>query len=134
MNYFSFEELCITDDPVPQEVATKLLEYHIIPMNKVRELLNRPITASQRSGYRPKAYELSKGRSGNSQHTFQHLGAVDWTAGNIDKLLELMIRYTDYTRIAYYPVNHFIHADYKGNTRMLFTSTPDSRWTFVRYL
>jgi len=137
--YFSIQELCVTGDDIPIEVADKILTYHIEPMNEVRDILGYPITASQNSGYRPHDYEISKGRSGNSQHTFKGLGAVDWTCGdfedNYEDLLETIIDNTDYTRMAVY--NSFIHCDYKETSsgrRELFTSTSASVWTFDKHV
>lgn len=135
--YFSISELCITDDTVPLVVADKLLKYHITPMNAVREELGIPVTASQKSGYRPRQWELDHNRSGDSQHCFVLKGAVDWTcqnfSGNKNELLRLIIKHTDYTRIAVY--NGFIHCDYKTTAegkRQLFTSNSSSSWTFVK--
>lgn len=130
---FSLTELCITNNDLPLDIADKLLKYHITPMVAVRKALNAPITASLKSGYRPVEYEKSKGRSGNSQHTFQGKGAIDWTAADLDKLEKLIIKHTDYTRIARY--NSFIHCDYKPTAdgkRQYFTSGADSRWVFVK--
>ena len=139
--YFSISELCISGDTVPLDVADKLLKHHILPMSKVREELGSPVfcTTSEglHSGYRSLEWEHSKGRSGGSQHTFQGKGAIDWRCGdfqeNKDRLLELIIEHTDYTRMAIY--NSFIHCDYKPTAdgkRQLFTSTASSQWTFVK--
>ena len=135
--YFSISELCITGDTVPLVVANKLLKYHITPMNAVREELGKKVTASQKSGYRPRQWELDHGRSGNSQHCFVLKGAVDWTcqnfSGNKDELLRLIIKHTEYTRMAVY--NGFIHCDHKptgDGKRQLFTSNSSSTWTFVK--
>jgi hypothetical protein len=135
-NYFTIRELCITGDTVPVNIADKLIKYHILPMNSVREELGIPITASQKSGYRPAWWEIAHNRSGDSQHTFEGKGAVDWTckdfSENKDKLLELIIQNTEYKRVAVY--NTFIHCDYKGEGRKLFKSGSDSHWEFVREL
>lgn len=131
---FSTKEFCITGEVPPFEVIDKLWKYHILPMQAVRDELNAPITASSNSGYRPKEYELSKGRSGNSQHTFQDKGAVDWTAENLDELLRLIMELTHYTRVAVYRDQHFIHCDYKATDgkRYLFESNSASQWTFKK--
>lgn len=137
--YFSISELCITGTSIPIAVADKLLKYHITPMNPVREELGLPVMASQNSGYRPKQWELNHGRSGNSQHTFIKKGAIDWTCENFkdnkDELLSLIIKHTDYTRIAIY--NGFLHCDHKPTSegkRQLFTSSSSSKWTFIKYV
>ena len=142
---FNISELVITGNSIPLDVADKLLQYHILPMQEVRNgftnnVLNDEeketfyITASLKSGYRPKQYEISKGRSGNSQHTFQGKGAVDWTCYDFNRfkhdLIHYIIHKTDYTRIAVY--NSFVHCDYKGEERQLFNSDSNSNWEFVR--
>jgi len=139
--YFTISELCITADPIPLEVSDKLLKYHITPMNKVRTELNVAIhcqtSKGLNSGYRSKDWEISHGRSGNSQHTFIGKGAIDWRCSffptNKTQLLELIIKHTDYTRMAVY--DSFIHCDYKTTSdgkRQLFTSDVSSNWTFVK--
>ncbi|WP_421977833.1 hypothetical protein [Roseivirga seohaensis] len=134
---FKTEEFCIEQNkPIPQSVATKLWIFHIIPMLVVRTLLDSPIWASQNSGFRPKAYEISKGRSGESQHTFEgeSKGAIDWTCKKslLPKLLELILEHTNYTRIAVY--ENFIHCDHKATdgNRYLFTSNEKSVWTLTK--
>lgn len=135
--YFKFEELVIDGGPIPVDVADKLLTYHIIPVSVVREKLGTSMTASLKSGYRPYEWEISHGRNGNSQHTFQGKGAVDWTCknfrGNKQELLELLVEHTEYTRFAVY--NNFIHCDYKETSdglREIYTSTPSSKWTLKK--
>lgn len=139
-NYFTISELCIVSDAVPQAVADKLLQHHILPMNQVRHKLAAPIWASQKAGYRPRAYEISKGRSGNSQHCFLNdsKGAIDWTTkGDIQEMIALIIEHTDYTRICYYPNNNFVHCDYKHpdrGRRYFVCHSPTSKWEFQRNL
>ena len=72
---FKISEFNISGEDIPEEVADKLLHYHILPMQKVRDILGIPITASEKSGYRSEKWEHSKGRSGNSQHTFRARGS-----------------------------------------------------------
>lgn len=133
----STSELCITGKP-PEDfgIIDKLWMYHIIPMQRVRDKLQVGIWASQKSGYRPLEWEIKHGRSGNSQHTFKGKGAVDWTCNqeSIRSLIDEIKRLTEYTRIAYYPANNFIHCDYKetpDNKRQFFHSTPSSNWTLI---
>ena len=138
-NYFKISELCIDKNKeVPQDIADKVLLYHIVPMNKVRQELDEAIFCSQKSGWRPKEWELSRGRSGNSEHTFIKKGAVDWTIGGVDKhevdgnfegLFKMILEHTNYTRIAVYPSARFIHCDYASTYRKLFLSTNASKWT-----
>lgn len=131
--YFDIREFCIVDSPIPQDVADKIFKYHIIPMNYVRHKFGRPVIVSKRSGYRPREYELSKGRNGNSLHTFSGEGAADYThSGDWAVFLKLMMKHTDYKRICYYPNNNFIHADYAGNRRLFYTAqSPASSWKYV---
>lgn len=128
---FKTEEFCIEQNKaIPQDVATKIWVYHIIAMLKVRMLLGSPMWASQNSGYRPEAYELSVGRSGGSEHTFKGKGAVDWTCKKelLPELLKLILAHTAYTRIAVY--ENFIHCDYKATdgNRYVFDSDAKSNW------
>lgn len=118
---FRTDEFCITDDPIPQEIATKIWVHHIIPMLPIRERLGFQIWPSQRSGYRPYEYEKAHGRSGNSEHCFRGDGAVDWTchAENLPKLLE-ELKVSGYMRVCYYQNNGFVHCDYKGSERLYF--------------
>lgn len=135
---FKISEFNISGRPIPEKIADKILEYHIVPMQAVRDELQIAIWPSEKSGYRSKAWELSKGRSGTSQHTFQNKGAVDWTCENFTQnkkdLLQSIIDNTEYTRMAIY--NSFIHCDYAAtntNKRQIFTSTPDSKWVFLTH-
>lgn len=142
--YFTTEEVCIVDSPIPQDIATRLWMFHILPMSRVRERYGAPIYASERSVYRPRAYEISKGRSGDSQHTFlgdltkgEGKGAGDWTGHNIDRLLRLIIEETDYLRIAFYPDKKFLHCDYKptsGNKRQYFETDENGIWQFKHHV
>lgn len=129
--YFNVSELCITPKDVPLKVADKILKYHIEPMNEIRKMLGKPIFASQSSGYRPEWYEKQRGRSGNSQHCFKAKGAIDWTAYDIHKLLELLMEETEYSRICLYENNRFVHCDYKNEDdgRFFYTcQSPTSHW------
>lgn len=135
--HFKYKELVINGGPIPIDVADKLLHYHMIPASRVREALGLPMTASKKSGWRPYEWEIAHGRSGNSQHVFKGKGAVDWTCKsfreNRQKLLELLIEHTGYTRFAVY--RNFIHCDYKptaSGKREIYTSTPDSKWTLKK--
>lgn len=136
---FKLKEFIITKpNKISLEIADKLYHYHIIPMIPVREEMGVSMTASASSGYRPKWWELRKGRSGNSQHVFREKGAVDWTCSNFEtnweKMLDLMIYHTGYTRFAIY--NSFIHCDHaptKSGKREVFESNSASEWTFLKH-
>ncbi len=135
--YFTLSELCITNDPIPQEIANKLLEHHIVPMSVVREKHGAPIMASDHSGWRPEWYEKDRKRSGNSQHCFKDKGAVDWTSKDIDQLLLDIIQYSTYTRVTYYKEKRFIHCDHKYSGEkgiQYFESGSNSKWAFIKYV
>lgn len=141
---FKISEFNISGQDIPEAIADDILKHHIEPMQDVRDDLGIPITASQKSGYRPPSWEKKRGRNGESQHCFKLVykngkrGAVDWTCEdfkkNKDRMLESMIKHTDYTRIAIYAT--FIHADYKttvSGKREIYTSDNNSNWKFLRY-
>lgn len=136
---FKLKEFIITQPKsIAVDLADKIYHYHIIPMLPVRAALDISMTASQHSGYRPLWWEKKKGRSGGSQHTFNDKGAVDWTCrdfeNNQDAFLNAIVEHTSYSRMAIY--NSFIHCDYKTTSsgkREIYTSTPSSKWTFLRY-
>jgi len=132
---FKFQEFNITGDDIPENVATKILVYHLLPAIDVRKQLGVPIFPSQKSCWRPYKWEISKDRDGTSEHCFGQdengnfnplsKGACDWTCNNFDKngkkLLEALIQNTSYTRIAFYKSHNFYHCDYKNK---------NSRWVY----
>lgn len=152
---FSISEFNISGEAIPEKIADKILRWHIQPMQTVRKQLNKLIEGdvklfpSLKSGFRPYSWEIKNKRSGKSQHTFgqkrtgiiyaSELGAVDWTCTNFIKnktqLLKLIIKHTEYKRIAIY--NTFIHCDYKDTPtgkREVYKSTASSSWTRVSVL
>lgn len=137
---FSISEFCIEGKPPSERIGEIILSNHIVPMNVVRDAYGKPILVSKRSGYRPKAYEKSKGRSGNSQHNFENshkhgTGAADYTSSVAEELVPLIKEHTCYQRICHYPNNNFVHCDYKdlpSGKRGLYTSvSPTSPWVLV---
>jgi hypothetical protein len=124
---FTLSELCIFDDDIPMSVADKLLK-HIRVIQPIREKLGVPISASENSGYRPIEWELKQGRSGNSEHCFKGLGAVDWTCSKDRAGLIELLKESEYKRVAYYPENGFIHCDFKGDEKLFFLSDSKSNW------
>lgn len=121
-NYFNFTDFLI--DPyygVPLRVMNAIYKHHLFPINRVRNEIKIPIKVSKNSCYRPKEYELDKGRNGKSQHTFHQehklgIGAADYSASDLNLLLDGLIKHTNYTRICIYPNSKFIHCDYARNT------------------
>ena len=114
MNWFKLSEFNISGQAIPEDVADKIYLYHIIPGNRVRDKLGLPMWPSENSGYRPRWWELHRGRSSDSQHVFKAKGAVDWNCKDFHQnhwlLLKFLIEETEYTRFAIYPT--FIHCDY----------------------
>jgi hypothetical protein len=135
--YFTISEFCIARSNIPQYIADAILKFFIIPLSLVRGLYGAPVYVSRKSGWRPVTWEQQKGRKGDSQHCFidrweEGLGAVDLKGNDLPKLLELLIKYTKFTRICYYPKLGFIHCDYKPDRRgkrVLFIYS-GSKWNF----
>lgn len=113
--------------PVSVKIQDKMLEYHIFPVNAIRDAVEFPIWASSKSGYRPKGWERRQGREPDgvrrlhwSRHTYEPCpgdpegkGATDWTCSKENRLtLARRLRdETDYNRIALYSWG--FHCDYK---------------------
>jgi len=138
---FKLSEFCIdTNADIPQNIADAILKHHILVLQPIRETLKIPIIISQRSGWRSKEWELSKGRSGNSQHTFvSGKGAVDLTVSenkdfthNMLKLLEQLKDNSPFTRICLYTEKGFVHCDYKSaaDDRQYFECGESGKWSF----
>jgi hypothetical protein len=136
--YFTISEFNISGKPIPEAVADKILEYHIVPLQAVREAHGKPIYVSQNSGYRSLEWEKSKGRSGESEHCFgeqengtfnEDKGAVDLRSEDLDRLESDLIEHSPYTRICRY--KSFIHCDYKPQERILYKNTPKG-WQRVK--
>lgn len=138
--FATLKEFLVTQPKtVALDIADKIYQFHIIPMQKVREELGVWITASEKSGYRPKWWELKKRRSGKSQHVYNEdwlkgSGAVDWTCKDFEKnkneFLRLIIKYTDYTRICLY--DSFIHCDYKNEGKRQLFEISNGYWKFIK--
>lgn len=136
---FNISDFNISGKPIPEKIADKILKWHILPMQRVRNILKIAIWASQKSGYRSVTWEKSRGRSGNSQHCFKGKGAVDWTCYKFKEnkydFLKTIIEETDYTRIAVY--ENFIHCDYRNTNsgkRELYDSDSKSKWKFKEFV
>lgn len=113
----------ISGKPIPEDIADKILEFHLRPLERVQAALPIKIWVSAKSGYRSYEWEKSKGRPGNSQHCFYGKGAADLTCEgfdkNFDEFLGALVNHTDYSRFAIYKT--FIHCDY---------AMQDERWVF----
>ena len=150
-NYFiTIAEMCVTEELPPLVIVRKIMKYHIKPMHKVYLDLGLRIfcldSKGIRSCYRPFRWEISRLRSGKSEHTFgqgakgkinlNKKGAADWRCEsfqlNKNKLVNSIIENTDYTRIVIY--NHHIHTDYKnrsGNKRV-YKSNDANNWILIK--
>ena len=134
---FNISEFNISGDPIPEDVADKILHKHILPMQPVRDELGVPMFPSLKSSYRSEKWEHEHERSGESQHVFDGDGATDWTCKDFkehkQQLFDLIIEYTEYTRIAIYET--FIHCDYKKTSsgkRQIFKSNSKSKWKLIQ--
>jgi hypothetical protein len=131
---FNIAEFCKlsgnTPEGIPLSVADKIIRYHMTPLQIVRSELGVPIHVT--SGFRPIEWEVKRGRSGNSQHTFQVKGAVDVS------LFRNTHRWQDfadlikqhYMRIAWYPIQNFMHLDHDATQRQFFI-VRNSTWMNV---
>ena len=125
MNYFNLSEFCITPDPIPQDVADKILQNFIIPLNPIRHEMGMPIIISKKSGWRPEWWEKLKDRSGDSQHVFKGMGAADLVCDDM-KLLGSNLAYkSPFMRLVYYPKKRFFHVDYALGTRGYYIDMSD---------
>lgn len=131
--YFEFSDFCITNDPVPVHIASKIVRFHMLPLIEVRRVYAKPIVISQKSCYRPIEYEKSRGRNGTSEHTFMGKGACDLVGEDLQLLLHLLSTITQYKRYAYYPKQGFIHVDHAGATKRFFIDWADGiGWKSVK--
>lgn len=131
---FTFSEINPNNHVLSNEVAQAIYECHFINLELARAEFKAPIYL--RSGYRTVEWELSKGRTGTSQHAFidKHptgIGAVDVAPKKSSKIyvteLELLYLYkalllTSYTRICYYPTLKFFHCDFKPSSARFFVN------------
>lgn len=132
---FDFSEFVINNEPVPIEIASKIMKWHFWPLQQVRTALGIPVIISKHSCYRSVKYEIGKGRNGTSEHTFLGKGAGDITCSEMDRLLVAICSLTSYTRIAYYPENNFLHCDYRNRTRAFYINTYNiekKKWEWIR--
>ena len=109
---------------VDQKTIQKIERFHLPFLNDMAELITGIV------GYRSREYEIAMGRTGDSQHTFSGMGAVDISTRYPDRLLSQLMR-SPYKRIAYYPDDRFFHCDYNANVQTLYLSTQDSRWSRI---
>ena len=133
MGYFGIEEFNTSKAVIPNNIAAKILQNFITPLEYIREDFGMSLYI--RSGYRPSQYNESVGGATNSQHLFKGKGACDIaptpsgikpTKSDMDKLENVLIESGEFIRIARY--NTFFHCDYKGNKRTLY----NSKWVKIK--
>lgn len=127
---FPSELIIDADGGLPTDVADRMMQFHIMPVNQIRHEAGYGITASERSGYRSKQHEKRQGRAPRdysndwSRHTYyphpttdpEGKGATDWRTVRLENMPDFARRLADgtsYARLCYYPDNGFIHCDYK---------------------
>jgi len=152
--YFTIEECMANPDmrkpnaSVPLHVADMLHLYHFSTLNPIREDLGVPIIISKHSGFRYYDWEIMKGRSGRSQHTFgqrfdgtfdpQCAGALDLTSDKLLELLRLLRIFSTYKRICYYEKDGFIHGDFRsiveGKRRYYEYNYETQEWDFKEFI
>lgn len=133
INYFSISEFCITPHPIEQEVADKILQNFIVPLNPIRHQLGAPLIISKRSGFRPIAWEKAKGRTGESEHCFEGKGAADLVTQDMKALANLLAVQSPFMRICYYPKSGFVHCDYKEEAKKFYIDKEDGNgWKQVK--
>lgn len=130
MKRLKISDYSIVPGLIPIDVADKIL-VHIEIMAEISKLIGYDVFVSNKSGYRPVPYEKSKKRTGRSEHCFLGLGAADYACEKLDRLYHAIID-SKYTRIALYPDNKFIHADFASSRKKIFVSLPGNKWIEVK--
>lgn len=76
---FDISDFCISLELIPQNIADKILKWHLLPLQRTRNKLNKyiihkeniiKIWVSKKSCWRPYKWEISHDRNGGSQHCF----------------------------------------------------------------
>lgn len=113
---------------------------YIIPLQTHWYLRGIALVPSAHSVYRPIPYEHSRGRSGNSLHTFPPgtRGAADLTmrdGSHVMHVIDQIVEELPFRRICLYKAHNFVHVDYgekgrrSGERRSLWEAVgPGSVW------
>lgn len=141
-NVLALSDFCITPEPIPQEIADAIYLFHIPQLQRLEKQLGRRVYVSKRSGWRPKPYEIAKGRSGDSEHTYLEIcyqgrrGAVDIMCPDVgfNQLIEAAMKVTEYRRVSAYYDHNFIHCDYKDVDGKRRFYQGGEVWEFKRYI
>jgi hypothetical protein len=137
-----FSKWTTSQSAIPVHIARTIYYAYINVIRELEKNFSVKFVPSQNSCYRPYAYEISRGRSGGSLHTFPAgtLGACDLitSKGRITASdLDLLKIYSPFKRICYYPNNGFVHVDYglpgmPVHRREYYTCiSPTAKWVFV---
>jgi hypothetical protein len=128
------------DGPPPQAVWERIQRHYIEPLRAFGQRTGVYLVPSARSCYRSRSYELARGRSGTSWHTFPPAsrGACDLVradGGPMSDVMPAVRGFLPFPSIAWYPANGFIHVDYhvrrKRPGRSLYLcKSPVSEWVF----
>ena len=107
----------ITRELPPPDLWPVIRDAYILPLQTLWYLEGIALIPSLHSCYRPKWYERSKGRSGNSLHCFPAgtLGACDITLADgapVIHVLDRVIEELPFRRICVYRGHNFLHVDY----------------------
>jgi hypothetical protein len=107
----------ITGDLPPRYVWDRIEAHHIRPLIRIYLSEGVALVPSMRSCYRSVAYELKKGRSGKSLHTFPAAsrGACDLIrldGVDVSSAIDLLVELGPWRRICYYRLQGFVHVDY----------------------
>lgn len=136
----------ITDDRIPPHIWDTIRDHYITPCTRLFYHHRIALVPSARSCYRPESYERSRGRSGNSLHTFPPgtLGACDLTTASGSPIihhLDTIVDHGPWRRICIYTAQNFAHVDYgdqgrrPGDRRSLWACTgPNEPWRLMSYL
>jgi hypothetical protein len=135
-------QYCIVDMEIPDHIYRTIYYAYIHPLHQLSENFGVNFSPSARSCYRPYAYEIRRGRSGGSLHTFPTgtLGACDLitSKGRITETdLDILKLHSPFKRICHYPKNGFVHVDYgmpgmPVHRREFYTcNSPSGKWAFV---
>ena len=113
-SYFIVDDFLEYDRNASDSTRYKIKTLHIPQLERVRDVTGLPIII--KSAARSYEHEISRGRSGKSQHVFKRKkGAVDVSLANhttesINELEKAVFENTEYTRVTRYPT--FLHLDY----------------------
>lgn len=118
--YGDRSEWSVIEGGPPDALWPVIVAAYVDPLRELWRKTGIAMVPSARSCYRPADYEISRGRAGNSLHTFPpgSLGACDirrLDGGQIEEVIDTVIEGTPFRRIALYPGQGFIHVDYGGD-------------------